>query len=207
MLNAKVPPLTMLLLQRSPDLLDEPLTPVTQCSATPNIFTQHEDTSNVCKLAFEEMREHTKDLGVDRTQWVRIVHCGYGNAAWRDALRQSCGTIVFGSNLPEGAYVHVPENSTPDKLVHQLMEINLAVRQQTKFLGMKRANKSRVVFKEVVVVDQDEESDTEMMAALPTHSQSPSPQNTPSPRYLAKLTVGEATFYLRRLQSEQKSFA
>jgi hypothetical protein len=110
------------------------------------------DTSLVGDAALSKMRYQTQTAGLSKSQWVRVVHSGYGNDLWRDALRAADLEIVVGSSHPEGVYVRIPEKGDVESVVNQLQAINSAVRKKTTFPDMKRANKSRLQFKNSVII-------------------------------------------------------
>jgi hypothetical protein len=56
-------------------------------------------------------------------------------------------TIVQGAFVSEGDYVLIPEGLSVQNVVDMLTETNLNVRHLVWFKAMKRANKSRVLFK------------------------------------------------------------
>jgi len=103
-----------------------------------------------------EMRLLTQIWRMDQTRWIRVVHSGYGNAVWHEDLRASNLTFVAASAHPEGCYVHIPPNTAVDDIVNTLTQINLGVRRKTQFADMKRANKSRLQFKNEVLVNASE---------------------------------------------------
>ena len=103
-----------------------------------------------------EMRLLTQIWRMDQTRWIRVVHSGYGNAVWHEDLRASNLTFVAASAHPEGCYVHIPPNTSVDDIVNTLTQINLGVRRKTQFADMKRANKSRLQFKNEVLVNASE---------------------------------------------------
>jgi hypothetical protein len=103
-----------------------------------------------------EMRLLTQIWRMDQTRWIRVVHSGYGNAVWHEDLRASNLTFVAASAHPEGCYVHIPPNTAVDDTVNTLTQINLGVRRKTQFADMKRANKSRLQFKNEVLVNASE---------------------------------------------------
>jgi hypothetical protein len=103
-------------------------------------------TSTVSQLTFEAMQRHGRKANCDTT-WLRVVHRGYGQAAWREALRDVALTTIDGPFASEGDYVRIPDGKSAEDIVNILIEINLKVRKAVWFKGMKRANKSRVMFK------------------------------------------------------------
>merc|ERR1719409_2422862 len=103
-----------------------------------------------------EMRLLTQIWRMEQTRWIRVVHSGYGNAVWHEDLRASNLTFVAASAHPEGCYVHIPPNTSVDDIVNTLTQINLGVRRKTQFADMKRANKSRLQFKNEVLVNASE---------------------------------------------------
>merc|ERR550514_84431 len=103
-----------------------------------------------------EMRLLTQIWRMEQTRWIRVVHSGYGNAVWHEDLRASNLTFVAASAHPEGCYVHIPPNTAVDDIVNTLTQINLGVRRKTQFADMKRANKSRLQFKNEVLVNASE---------------------------------------------------
>merc|ERR550514_2649110 len=103
-----------------------------------------------------EMRLLTQIWRMEQTRWIRVVHSGYGNAVWHEDLRASTLTFVAASAHPEGCYVHIPPNTSVDDIVNTLTQINLGVRRKTQFADMKRANKSRLQFKNEVLVNASE---------------------------------------------------
>jgi hypothetical protein len=116
------------------------------------------DTSLVGDAAMSKMRYETQAAGLSKSQWTRVVHSGYGNDLWRDALRASDMDVVVGSSHPEGVYVRIPEKGTVDSVVTELQAINAVVRKKTTFPEMKRANKSRLQFKNSIIIYASEGS-------------------------------------------------
>jgi hypothetical protein len=99
-----------------------------------------------------QMQNLAKKLNLKTSRWIRVVHSGYGSATWEDALRRSDVAWVAASKKPEGVYVHVPAELGKDGVCQALKQLNFAVRRDTYFRDMKRSNKSRLQFKEEIVV-------------------------------------------------------
>jgi hypothetical protein len=102
--------------------------------------------ATVSKQAFDEMQRASRKLK-RATTWLRVVHRGYGQVAWRDELQRLNIQIVQGPFASEGDYVIIPEGLGAHELVDMLVEVNRKVRKLIWFPEMKRANKSRVLFK------------------------------------------------------------
>jgi hypothetical protein len=96
--------------------------------------------------SFEDMQKESRKLNRDTT-WLRVVHRGYGQLAWRNELQDMNLTFVHGSFASEGEYVLIPDGLCAQSIVEILAETNMKVRKIVWFRGMKRANKSRVLFK------------------------------------------------------------
>lgn len=107
------------------------------------------------KAAMAEMRAQTEKLQAKTTTWLRVVHCGYGNQYWVQALRGSSLTFVLGRTHPEGCYVHLAPGVRVEHVVEQLMGLNLLARRQTAGEVQKRTNKSRLQFKTKVTIQAD----------------------------------------------------
>jgi len=104
------------------------------------------------KATISQMQQFAAKLNLKSSRWIRVVHSGYGSATWEDALRRSDVTWVAASKKPEGVYVHVPTEMGKDGICQTLKQLNFAVRRDTYFRDMKRSNKSRLQFKEEIVV-------------------------------------------------------
>jgi len=104
------------------------------------------------RSTISQMQQFAKKLNAKSSRWIRVVHSGYGSATWEDALRRSDVTWVAASKKPEGVYVHVPTEMGKDGVCQALKQLNFAVRRDTYFRDMKRSNKSRLQFKEEIVV-------------------------------------------------------
>jgi hypothetical protein len=106
--------------------------------------------STVSQQSFDEMQRESRKLNRETT-WFRVVHRGYGQVAWRNELDNlhihRNLTIVQGAFVSEGDYVLIPEGLSVQNVVDMLTETNLNVRHLVWFKAMKRANKSRVLFK------------------------------------------------------------
>lgn len=102
--------------------------------------------STVSRQSFEEMQRESRKLNRNTT-WLRVVHRGYGQVAWRTALQELKLTSIIGPFASEGDYVRIPEGVSAESIVNTLTDCNLTVRKLVWFKGMKRANKSRVLFK------------------------------------------------------------
>jgi hypothetical protein len=102
--------------------------------------------STVNRHAFDEMQRESMKLNRDTT-WLRVVHCGYGQAAWRNQLKETRLTFVHGHFPAEGDYILVPAGRSAQAVVDMLVEVNIHVRKLVWFRAMKRANKSRLLFK------------------------------------------------------------
>lgn len=100
-------------------------------------------TSTAC---FVEMQRESVKLNRD-TQWIRVVHRGYGQVAWRDELSKLKVPIVHGSHMSEGEYIMIPAGLDAHQVVDTLVKVNQNVRRIVWFKGMKRANKSRLLFR------------------------------------------------------------
>jgi len=104
------------------------------------------------RSTISQMQILTKKLNLKQSRWIRVVHSGYGSATWEDALRRSDVSWVAASKKPEGVYVYVPADMGKDGVCQALKQLNFAVRRDTYFRDMKRSNKSRLQFKEEIVV-------------------------------------------------------
>jgi hypothetical protein len=102
--------------------------------------------TTVSQPSFEEMQRESRKLN-RTTSWLRVVHRGYGQVAWRNELQNMNLTIVHGPFASEGDYVLIPEWLCAQNIVDMMTETNLKVRKIVWFRAMKRANKSRVLFK------------------------------------------------------------
>merc|ERR1719313_2670479 len=91
----------------------------------------------VSQPSFDEMQRESRKLGRDTT-WLRVVHRGYGQVAWRNELQNSNLTIVHGPFASEGDYVRIPEGQSAEDVVNILTESNLRVRKLVWFRAMKR---------------------------------------------------------------------
>jgi hypothetical protein len=100
----------------------------------------------VSQPSFKEMQQEGMKLN-RVTSWIRVVHRGYGQVAWRNELAKLNLPIVHGPFASEGDYVMIPAGLDARKVVDALVDINQTVRKIVWFRGMKRANKSRVLFK------------------------------------------------------------
>merc|ERR1719487_28129 len=116
-----------------------------------------EQKLRVSRTALAEMRLLTQVWRVPSSRWIRVVHSGYGNAAWQDALRASKLCFVAASAHPEGVYVHIPPDTGREAIFHMLKKLNFGVREQTHFAEMKRANKSRLQFKDELIITPTDE--------------------------------------------------
>merc|ERR1719456_1839091 len=137
---------------------EEPASPVeTKAEAKVEAKPAKDDPrQRVGSQPMAEMRLLTQIWRMEQTRWIRVVHSGYGNAVWHEDLRASNLTFVAASAHPEGCYVHIPPNTSVDDIVNTLTQINLGVRRKTQFADMKRANKSRLQFKNEVLVNASE---------------------------------------------------
>jgi hypothetical protein len=104
-----------------------------------------------------ELRECTQEVGHD-TVWLRVVHSGYGKDTWRSCLRSSKHKCYFAQSLGEGAYVQLLPGWKSDDLVAELTEINLDVRRRVRFNKMNRCNKSRLQFKQDLILVRYEDN-------------------------------------------------
>jgi hypothetical protein len=95
---------------------------------------------------FVEMQDKSRKLG-RKTSWLRVVHRGYGQIAWRNELQNKKLTVVCGLLASEGDYVLIPDGLCAQNIVDMMTEINQMVRKIVWFKEMKRANKSRLLFK------------------------------------------------------------
>jgi len=107
------------------------------------------------RAAMAQMQLLTNMWNLKTSRWIRVVHSGYGSATWEDALRRSELSFVAAKTKPEGVYVYVPPEMGKDKICQALKQLNFGVRRDTYFKEMKRSNKSRLQFKEELVVDAD----------------------------------------------------
>jgi len=149
-----------------------------------------EPVSRVSKAAADRMRLLTQLWRQTATKWVRVVHSGYGNQAWKHDLKNSSHTFVAACSHPEGSYVHIPDGTTVDQIVDDLMEMNLAVRKKTQFRDMKRANKSRLQFKALITVPSaDGKATNEDGSTTASDSRKDSSIDAPG-EYLEQLAVG-----------------
>jgi hypothetical protein len=112
------------------------------CNDTENSSTG----ATVSQPSFNEMQKESKKLNRD-TNWIRVVHRGYGQVAWRNEMQKMSLPIVHGPFASEGDYVIIPEGMCARDVVDMLTAVNLKVRKIVWFRAMKRANKSRVLFK------------------------------------------------------------
>jgi len=103
-------------------------------------------TNQPSQPSFDDMQTESRKLG-RTTTWLRVVHRGYGQVAWRNALENTNLTIVYGPFASEGDYVLIPDGLCAQDIVDMMIETNLVVRKLVWFKAMKRANKSRVLFK------------------------------------------------------------
>jgi hypothetical protein len=129
------------------------------------------------RAAMVQMQLLTNMWNLKTSRWIRVVHSGYGSATWEDALRRSELSFVAAKTKPEGVYVYVPPETGKDRICQALKQINFAVRRDTYFKEMKRSNKSRLQFKEDLVVDadgliQEEEAATSAGSAFGSLAQS-----------------------------------
>merc|ERR1719182_918427 len=120
-----------------------------------------EQKLRVSRTALAEMRLLTQVWRVPSSRWIRVVHSGYGNAAWQDALRASKLCFVAASAHPEGVYVHIPPDTGREAIFHMLKKLNFGVREQTHFVEMKRANKSRLQFKDELLITPTEDANSD----------------------------------------------
>jgi len=107
------------------------------------------------RATMAQMQLLTSMWNLTTSRWIRVVHSGYGSATWEEALRRSELRFVAAKTKPEGVYVYVPPEMGKDQICQALKQINFAVRRDTYFKEMKRSNKSRLQFKEELVVDAD----------------------------------------------------
>merc|ERR1719387_2686399 len=100
----------------------------------------------ISATSLQDMRRVSISLGC-ATNWLRVVHSGYGQDAWQLALQEHGLTVLQAQSPAEGAYVRVPDDKSAEDMVLFLTEINRNVRRRTRFRDMNRANKSRLQFK------------------------------------------------------------
>ena len=77
------------------------------------------------------------------TTWLRVVHRGYGQVAWRNELWTTKLTFVHGHFAAEGDYFLVSEELSVKTIVDMLTKLNKEIRKLVWFSAIKRANKSR----------------------------------------------------------------
>jgi hypothetical protein len=102
--------------------------------------------NRVSNLALYEMRRVSNSMNCV-TDWLRVAKSGQGQDVWRTELESKGLVVVHALSPAEGTYVMIPESTSPEEMVSVLLQINMTVRRKTYFEEMKRANKSRVVFK------------------------------------------------------------
>jgi hypothetical protein len=102
--------------------------------------------STVSQQAFNLMQQESMKLNRDTT-WLRVVHRGYGQVAWRTELWGTNLTFVHGHFAAEGDYFLISEGLSVQALVDVLTEVNKKMRKIVRFSAMKQGNKSRVLFK------------------------------------------------------------
>jgi len=102
--------------------------------------------STVSQQAFDQMQQESMKLNRDTT-WLRVVHRGYGQVAWRNELWTTKLTFVHGHFAAEGDYFLVSEELSVKTIVDMLTKLNKEIRKLVWFSAIKRANKSRVLFK------------------------------------------------------------
>ena len=100
----------------------------------------------VSQQAFNLMQQESMKLNRDTT-WLRVVHRGYGQVAWRNELWTTKLTFVHGHFAAEGDYFLISEGLSVQALVDVLTEVNKKMRKIVRFSAMKQGNKSRVLFK------------------------------------------------------------
>jgi hypothetical protein len=113
-----------------------------------------EEVQRMRRKTISKMQDLTKKLNLKTSRWIRVVHSGYGGAKWYDSLRRSTVDWVAASKPAEGVYVHVPWMGT-DGICEAIKHLNSAVRRDTYFRDMKHRNKSRLQFKEELLVTAD----------------------------------------------------
>jgi hypothetical protein len=117
----------------------------------------------ISATSLQDMRRVSISIGC-ATNWLRVVHSGYGQDAWQLALQEHGLTVLQAQSPAEGAYVRVPDDKSAEDMVIFLTEINRNVRRRTRFRDMNRANKSRLQFKcEPFLVTPDEDQIPELM--------------------------------------------
>jgi hypothetical protein len=117
----------------------------------------------ISATSLQDMRRVSISLGC-ATNWLRVVHSGYGQDAWQLALQEHGLTVLQAQSPAEGAYVRVPDDKSAEDMVIFLTEINRNVRRRTRFRDMNRANKSRLQFKcEPFLVTPDEDRIPELV--------------------------------------------
>merc|ERR1719375_988368 len=75
--------------------------------AMPELKQEEGDASTstrISPLSAQEMRRVSRNLNCVTT-WLRVVHSGYGQEAWRDELAREDLTIVHAKSCAEGTYV------------------------------------------------------------------------------------------------------
>jgi hypothetical protein len=111
-----------------------------------------DQVQRMSRTTISQIQELTKKLKLKSSRWIRVVHSGYGAAKWDEALRRSAVVWVAASKAAEGVYVYMPANIGTDGTCQALKQLNTAVRRDTYFRNMKRSNKSRLQFKEEILV-------------------------------------------------------
>jgi hypothetical protein len=100
----------------------------------------------ISPMSLNEMRRKSRQMGHE-TQWLRVVHSGYGLEAWRQGARDRGFFLVCSLSSAEGMYVQIPPRSTVEQVVDVLLDVNMTVRRQTRYKDMNRSNKSRLQIK------------------------------------------------------------
>jgi hypothetical protein len=97
----------------------------------------------ISPMLLHGMQRVTRQLKYD-TQWLRVVHSGYGQEVWRTAVVNR-GFFLLGSpSAAEGTYVMIPPQYTVEQVIDVMNDINVGVRRQTRYKDMNRSNKSRL---------------------------------------------------------------
>jgi hypothetical protein len=101
------------------------------------------------------MKQVTKQLQRD-TQWLRVVHIGYGGELWLLLAKTRGFLIVVSLLAAEGLYVEIPPRLTVEEVIEVLSDISTEVRRLTRYKDMSRSNKSQILFKcEPFILSQD----------------------------------------------------
>ena len=102
--------------------------------------------TRVSDLCLHELRRVGAAQDCDTT-WLCVLKSGLGRDAWRTALQRNGFVVAQAPSASEGDYILIPQGTTPEEMVHAMIQINKKIRLSTYFGMMNRTNKSRVHFK------------------------------------------------------------